>query len=133
MDDRDGTMFVADHENHRIVALKPDDHVERVVAGGHGQGNGLDQLNGPTDVLIDKYNNSLVISDQNNRRVMRWSLENGTTHGETVIMNIGCRGLAMDNDGALYVGDVEKHEMRRYPIGDPAGHVVVGGNGRIIE
>ncbi|CAF5165940.1 unnamed protein product, partial [Rotaria magnacalcarata] len=35
----------------------------QVVAGGKGAGNGLNQLNGPTDVLIDKETDSLIICD----------------------------------------------------------------------
>ena len=35
----------------------------KVIAGGRGQGNRLDQLNYPIDVLIDKETNSLFICD----------------------------------------------------------------------
>ncbi|CAF4388479.1 unnamed protein product, partial [Rotaria sordida] len=41
----------------------------QVVAGGNGQGNRLDQLDYPSDVLIDKETDSLIICDQGNRRV----------------------------------------------------------------
>ncbi|CAF4262256.1 unnamed protein product, partial [Rotaria sordida] len=41
----------------------------QVVAGGNGQGNRLDQLDHPTDVLIDKETDSLIICDRDNRRV----------------------------------------------------------------
>ena len=39
----------------------------KVIAGGQGHGNRLDQLNGPTDVLLDKETNSLLIADCFNR------------------------------------------------------------------
>ncbi|CAF4234016.1 unnamed protein product, partial [Rotaria sordida] len=45
----------------------------QVVAGGRDQGNRLDQLNSPTDVLIDKETDSLIICDSMNQRVVRWS------------------------------------------------------------
>ncbi|CAF4252628.1 unnamed protein product, partial [Rotaria sordida] len=54
----------------------------QVVAGGNGRGNRLDQLDGPTDVLIDKETHSLIICDWWNRRVVRWSRRSGTTQGE---------------------------------------------------
>ncbi|CAF2147696.1 unnamed protein product, partial [Rotaria magnacalcarata] len=85
----------------------------QVVAGGNGAGNGLNQLNGPADVLIDKETNSLIICDYYNRRVVRWSRRSGTTQGEILIDNITCSGLAMDEQRYLYVSDYVKHEVRR--------------------
>ncbi|CAF1285787.1 unnamed protein product, partial [Rotaria sordida] len=102
----------------------------RVVAGGNGKGNRLDQLYGPSDVLIDKETDSLIICDPENRRVVRWSRRSGTTQGEILIDNISCRGLAMDDQRYLYISDDEKHEVRRYQIGDKNGTLVAGGNGK---
>ncbi|CAF2069275.1 unnamed protein product, partial [Rotaria magnacalcarata] len=51
----------------------------QVVAGGNGQGNGLHQLDRPTDVLVDKETDSLIICDYGNHRVVRWSHRSGTT------------------------------------------------------
>ncbi|CAF4162070.1 unnamed protein product [Rotaria sordida] len=101
----------------------------QVVAGGNGYGNRLDQLSGPTDVLIDKETNSLIICDRMNERVVRWSHRSGTIQGEILIDNIRCWGLAMDNQRYLYISDTEKHEVRRYQIGDKNGTIVAGGNG----
>ncbi|CAF1384684.1 unnamed protein product [Rotaria sordida] len=101
----------------------------QVVAGGNGQGNRLDQLNYPTDVLIDKETDSLIICDRVNRRVVRWSRRSGTTLGEILIDNIDPYGLAMDDQRYLYISDIDKHEVRRYQIGDKNGTIVAGGNG----
>ncbi|CAF1435967.1 unnamed protein product [Rotaria sordida] len=101
----------------------------QVVAGGNGEGNRLDQLNSPSDVLIDKETDSLIICDQTNRRVVRWSRRSGTTQGEILINNIECWGLAMDDQRYLYISDYVKHEVRRYQIGDKNGTIVAGGNG----
>jgi sugar lactone lactonase YvrE len=127
--DNDDTVFIADDENHRIVAWKNGDNEGHVVAGGQGKGSGLHQLNRPADVLIDKETKSLIICDRDNRRVVRWPLNNGT-RGEVLVGNIGCYGLAMDKQGCLYVSDTEKHEARRYTRGDTHGIVVAGGNGK---
>ncbi|CAF4354445.1 unnamed protein product, partial [Rotaria sordida] len=99
----------------------------QVVAGGNGYGNRLDQLNYPSDVLIDKETDSLIICDT--RRVVRWSRRSGTTQGEILIDNICCRGLAMDDQRYLYISDTDKHEVKRYQIGDKNGTIVAGGNG----
>ncbi|CAF1339083.1 unnamed protein product, partial [Rotaria sp. Silwood1] len=102
----------------------------QVIAGGNGEGNRLDQLNWPTNVLIDKETDSLIICDQENRRVVRWSRRSGTTQGEILINNIYCEGLAMDDQRYLYISDFVKHEVTRYQIGDKNGIIVAGGNGQ---
>ena len=90
----------------------------------------MDQLDYPTDVLIDKETNSLFIADRGNRRIVRWSRRHNTTQGEIIVDNVECAGLAMDHQGYLYVSDTAQHEVRRYTIGDKNGIVVAGGNGQ---
>ncbi|CAF1330171.1 unnamed protein product [Rotaria sordida] len=107
-----------------------DDTNGQVVAGGHGQGNRLNQLNCSSDVLIDKETDSLIIRDRGNRRVVRWSRRSDTTQGEILINNIDCYGLAMDDQRYLYISDIGKDEVRRYKIGDKKGTIVAGGNGQ---
>ncbi|CAF1065597.1 unnamed protein product [Rotaria sordida] len=102
----------------------------QVVAGGNGKGNRLDQLYRPTDMLIDKETDSLIICDRDNRRVVRWSRRNGTTQGEILIDNVRCLGLAMDDQRYLYISDTDKDEVKRYQIGDKNGTLVAGGNGK---
>ncbi|CAF1682869.1 unnamed protein product [Rotaria magnacalcarata] len=128
--DDDQTVTIADWGNHRIIQWKSGDTTKgQVIAGGKGQGNGLNQLNHPTDVLIDEETDSLIICDQGNRRVLRWSRRSGTTQGEVLIDNICCFGLAMDEQRYLYVSNNEKHEVRRYHLGEKNGTLVAGGNG----
>ncbi|CAF1539190.1 unnamed protein product, partial [Rotaria sordida] len=126
--DDDQTIYVTDYNNQRIVEWKCGATTGQVVAGGNGSGNGTNQLNYPYDVIIDKERDNLIISDSSNRRVVRWPRRN-STRGETIISNIGCVGLTMDENGSLYIVDVGKHEVRRYRIGDTEGMVVAGGNG----
>ncbi|CAF4960530.1 unnamed protein product [Rotaria sp. Silwood1] len=103
--DDDQTIYVADCENHRIVEWKSGATNGKVVAGGKW------------------------ISDWGNNRVVRWPRRNGT-RGETIISNITCLGLTMEENGSVYVVDVGKHEVRRYKIDDTQGTVVAGGNGQ---
>ena len=130
IDDDNQSIIIADCWNHRIVEWKIGASDGKVIAGGRGEGNRLDQLYYPTDVLIDKETNSLLIADLDNRRVLRWSRHQGTTQGEVIVDNIGCFRLAMDHQRYLYVSDIEKNEVRRYTIGDKNGIVVAGGNGQ---
>ncbi|CAF5169556.1 unnamed protein product, partial [Rotaria sp. Silwood1] len=126
--DDDQTIYVADCWNHRIVEWKSGATNGKVVAGGNGNGNGAHQLNCPHYVIIDKESDSLIITDVRNKRVVRWPRRNGT-HGETIISNISCWGLTMDDNGFLYVVGDEEHEVKRYKIGDTKGTVVAGGKG----
>ncbi|CAF4722576.1 unnamed protein product, partial [Rotaria socialis] len=125
--DDDQAVVIADYRNHRIMQWKNGDTTNgQVVAGGNGGENGLNQLQYPTDVLIDKETDSLIICE--GRRVVRWSRRSGTTQGEILIDNIDCWGLAMDEQRYLYVSDTEKHEVRRYQLGEKNGTLVAGGN-----
>ncbi|CAF3702546.1 unnamed protein product [Rotaria socialis] len=126
----DQTVVIADTHNHRIIQWKNGDTTSgQVVAGGNGEGSGLNQLNRPTHVLIDKETDSLIICDRGNLRVAQWSRRSGTTQGEILIHNIDCYGLAMDEQRYLYVSDTEKSEVRRYQLGEKNGALVAGGNG----
>ncbi|CAF4312071.1 unnamed protein product [Rotaria socialis] len=97
----------------------------RVVAGGSESGSRRGQFSYPTDVIIDKESNGLIISDYGNRRVVRWSRENE----EVIISNVGCWGLTVDDVGLIYIADCDKHEIRRYQMGENQGTIVAGGNG----
>ncbi|CAF2501623.1 unnamed protein product [Rotaria sp. Silwood2] len=121
--DDDQTIYVADWGNNRIVQWKSGAMNGKVVAGG----NEVHQLYNPVDVIIDKESDSFIISDRWNYRIVRWPRRNGTS-GDTMISNISCAGLAMDENGSLYVVDSEKHEVRRYKTGDNNGIVIAGGN-----
>jgi hypothetical protein len=123
------TMLIADCSNDRIMEWKSGAASGRVVAGGNGEGNRTDQLHGPTDVIVDEETDSLIICDSENRRVIRWSRRIGTTNGETIIDNIDCYGLTMDDERSLYITDYGESEVRRYRIGETNGTLVAGGDG----
>lgn len=129
MDD-DQTLIIADFWNHRIIQWRKGETNGQIVAGGNRQGSQLDQLSYPTDVLIDKQTDSLIICDSGNKRVVRWSRLNNTKQGEILIDKIKCWALAMDDQTYLYVCDTGIHEVRRYGSGDKIGTVVAGGHGQ---
>ncbi|CAF2843973.1 unnamed protein product, partial [Rotaria sp. Silwood2] len=126
--DDDQTIYIAEWSNHRILEWKWGATSGQVVAGRNGQGSGDHQLYNPIDVIVDKETDSLIISDNLNRRVVRWPRRNGTS-GETIISKISCVALTMDVNGSLYVSDDRKHEVKRYRRGESQGTVVAGGNG----
>ncbi|CAF0847220.1 unnamed protein product [Adineta steineri] len=129
VDDDHQTIYIADCGNHRIVEWKHGANHGQVVAGGNGKGNGSDQLDSPKDVIVVKKNDSLIICDWRNRRVVQWSRQN-SINGKTIISDIDCRDLTMDNNGNLYISDTENNEVRRWKQGETEGTIVAGGNGQ---
>jgi sugar lactone lactonase YvrE len=125
----DQTIYVADYENHSIVEWKCGASSGQIVAGGNEKGNATNQLSHPLDVIVDRERNNLIICDFENRRVMQWTRQNGTS-GQIIISDTECRRLAMDNSGYLYISSWEKDEVRRWKIGDICGTLVAGGNGK---
>lgn len=100
----------------------------QVVAIGNKQQNPLTYLRTPSDVVHDRENDSLIICDESNRRVVRWPRHN-RTRVEILVANIACRGLTIDNRGFLYVSDTKKHEVRRWRLDGTQETVVAGGHG----
>jgi len=131
--DINGNIIVADFNNHRIVEWAPGATRGQIIAGGNGRGNKLNQLNQPSDVIVDKEKTSLLICDYGNRRVVRWARRKGE---ELLMMieNIDCCRLTMDGRGFLYVTDVKKDEVRSYRLEgnyyETIYTVVAGGHGR---
>ena len=107
------SIVIADCENHCIVEWKMGEKDGKVIAGSRERGSQLDPLNCPTDILINKETDSLLIADQRNRRVIRWSQYQGTRQDEVIVDNIDCGGLVMDRQGYLYVPDWDKDEVRQ--------------------
>ncbi len=125
----DQTIYVTDCNNYRIVEWKSGATSGRIVAGGKRRGSQNDQLSSTTDVIVDKKNDCLIISDHGNKRVVRWPRQHGTS-GEVIMSNVACLSLAIDKDEYLYVSDYGKGEVRRWRVGDSSGTVVAGGNGQ---
>ena len=127
-------IYIVDNENHRIVKWKIGENNGQIVAGGNGRGNRIHQLNSPVDVIVDENNKSLIISDYGNRRVVRWSLQNTNDDKEILIQNIRCYGLVMNENGDLFVSDLENCTVKRWKNGEigkgKEGTIVAGGNGR---
>lgn len=125
--DDERTMIIVDYGRHCVWEWPFGASSGIPRAGGTGKGSRNNQLNYPTDVILDKNEQKLIICDRENRRVVRWPRRDGT-NGETILSDVKCFGIAMDADRYLYVSDIEKHEVRRWRIGESAGELVAGGN-----
>ncbi|CAF1572735.1 unnamed protein product [Adineta steineri] len=88
----------------------------------------MDQLNYPTDLIVNQQSHSIIIADKGNKRVVQWLNQKQ----QILINNIDCLGLAVDKYGFLYVNDWKNNEVRRWKMGEynNDGVVVAGGNGQ---
>ncbi|CAF1274492.1 unnamed protein product [Adineta steineri] len=127
--DNDKSVYIADFSNHRIVKWKSNSNTGQIIAGGNGKGNQNNQLSRPTDIVFDKENNSFIISDYGNNRVIRYFDQNQTNQ-QVIISNTDCWGLTIDKNGFIYTSDRANHEVRRWKQGDEQGELVAGGNGK---
>ena len=128
--DDDQTIYIADCQNHRIIEWKSNVANGRIVAGDNRPGNQTNQLHRPADVIIDKNNNSLIISDCGNRRVIEWSRQPNTQHGQMIISDTDCWGITIDRNGDIYVCDCENNVVRQWRRDEQEGRIIAGGNGK---
>jgi hypothetical protein len=73
-DTRTGIFYIADRDNHRVVAYGANDSFGTVVAGGYGAGIGKRQLHSPIAVHFDASSNSLLIVNYGVHNIVRWTL-----------------------------------------------------------
>lgn len=127
IDDDNQSIYIADWGNHRIVQWKFGEKNGKIVAGGNEKGNNIDQLDKPTDVIIDHTNDLIIISDWGNRRIVTCSRQNYNKQ-QIIISNIHCFGLTIDNNNNLYISDWKKNQITRRKIGETDETIVAGGN-----
>ncbi|CAF4205284.1 unnamed protein product, partial [Rotaria sordida] len=116
------------------------DHNGTLVAGGNGEGAGLNQLNFPTFVFVDQQQ-AVYVSDNRNHRVMKWNkgakegivTAGSQGEGKALTQLSHPEGLFVDTLDALYVADSGNHRVMRWPQGAKQGVVIAGGNGSGAE
>lgn len=126
--DDDQTVFVADRWNHRIVRWKKGDTDGQIIASGWSEKKKLNKLKKPTDVLIDKGTDSLIICDWHNEKIVWWSRDHDPDQGK-VLLDVKCWGLAMDDQIYLYVSDATNNVVKRYELANKNEELVASKNG----
>lgn len=130
--DRQGNVYIADPDNHRVRRLTVGGIIETIAGNGTpgfaGEG-GLAQdamLNAPYGVAVDGLGN-VFIADLGNRRVRRVSIDgrittvagsgeagSGGDGGSAAAAALTApRNVAVDAVGRIYISDFEAHRVRR--------------------
>ncbi|CAF1363299.1 unnamed protein product [Adineta steineri] len=127
--DDDETVFICDYSNNRVVQWKDGAKIGEVVIGEGAQEDRTDRLRNPKDIVYEKATDSFIIADEGNARIARWSRKNDSGI-KTIISDVVASSIAMDDEGNLYVCDFERHEVKRWKIGESSGTIVAGGHGK---
>ncbi|CAF3559711.1 unnamed protein product [Adineta steineri] len=135
--DNYGFLYVSNGVKNEVRRWKVGEYNEGiVVAGGHGKGDHLNQLNSPTFIFVDG-EQSIYISDCNNHRVMKWRKDakegaivaGGNGQGRNLNQLSNPQGIFVDDLNQIYVADSGNHRIMRWCEGKEEGEVIVGGNG----
>ena len=105
--DRNGFMYVADNENHRVQRFPPNSNIGTRVAGNGAKSGALTSLDHLTAVDVDNRSN-IYILDIHNDRVVQWA-PNATT-GTVLIDSTTLNGaqdmiLSPNSPNQVYISD----------------------------
>ncbi|CAF2151142.1 unnamed protein product [Rotaria magnacalcarata] len=130
-------LYVSDYVKQEVRRYQGCDKIGILVAGGNGQGSGLNQLSYPTFLFVDGQQN-VYVSEWQNHRVMKWNkgaiegivVAGGQGAGSALTQLNGPLGIIVDTLGALYVVDEFNYRAMRWTQGATQGTVIVGDNGQ---
>ena len=135
--DRNFSLYVSDTGNHRVMKYSVNATSGIVVAGGHGQGPDLKQLNAPYGIYVDEVNEigAVYICDTQNHRVQKW-LPNAT-EGVTVALNEDqlhspnsiLLSLTSDQVMIMYISSFSLHQVLKWIPYSPQAEAIAAGIG----
>ena len=127
--DANNVLFVADHNQDRVMKWEQGASAGSVVAGGQGLGFGNGQLSFPRGLTVDR-DGSLFITDGSPARLTRWI--QGAEKGEALIsVNYAYfSDIVLDmKEEFFYVADRIGNRVLKYAKNGTDGQLVAGGNG----
>ena len=136
--DKFGFVYLSDYGKDEVRRWKIGEKGQgKVVAGGNGKGNQLNQLNDPGFLFVDD-EQSVYVSDWENHRVMKWRKDaqegivvaGGNGRGGNLNQLDGPQGIIVDHESRIYVADRHNNRIMRWCEGDEVGEIIVGGNGQ---
>ncbi|CAF4796845.1 unnamed protein product, partial [Rotaria socialis] len=113
-----GTIYVADSNNHRIQKFTRSSTSGLTVAGISGVAGSLpSQLRNPTSILVDQYH-TLFVLDRGNHRIMKWPLGSAFGYIVVPISSINsASSMRFDPTGNLIIADTNYHRIISLSIG----------------
>lgn len=113
--DEDGSVYVADSNNQRLIKWAKGAVDGVVVFGGHGAGNRTDQLNTPAALVRDADGTIYVVDERNDRivAVNRGAQDGIVIAGDSAQLNSPIY-LAFNGRGDLYVSDLNNFRVQMF-------------------
>ncbi|CAF1046335.1 unnamed protein product [Adineta ricciae] len=119
------SLYVSDTGNYRVLKY-PSNSVQgaagTVVAGGNGNGNGLNQIGTPRGVIVDSSGDVYVV-DRTYARILRWTvgannsaLVAGTTSGTAANQLKFVTSVIFSPQGDLVVADTNNHRIQLFSL-----------------
>jgi sugar lactone lactonase YvrE len=132
--DQNGTVYVADSDNNRVVKWVSGATQGVVVAGGNESDNTDSALNNPCGIYVDEVlePGTLYICDYGNNRIQKWYA--GATNGTTVATPVNPWSIIVDTHGIMYIS--QKYTYNEYYLysqivkwdqDTDAGQIIAGG------
>ena len=134
-DSATSTIYIADSQNHRIMAYSSGASAGSVAAGGNGMGTATNQLHTPCSVYFDSTNNSLIVANCGAYNIVRWPIGGSSwtlVAGVTGIFGTSALHLfvpcdiTLDSFGNLYVADTANHRIQFFRAGESNGTTIAG-------
>ncbi|CAF1128426.1 unnamed protein product [Adineta steineri] len=131
--DNTGDLYICDWSSQEVRRWRQGDKQGTLVAGGHGQGNHLNQFYEPNYIFVDE-NHSVYVADYRNNRVMKWIKNRtegilvapGQVSSENPNILFYPQGVIVDHMGNIYVSNGVSHQITRWSSGALEGAPVVG-------
>lgn len=133
--DENGSFYMVDNGKHEVIRYEIGSSEATIVAGGNGEGDGLNQFKEPSSIFVDQ-DYSVYVSDGENHRVMKWVdgategivVAGGNGQGDSLSQLSYPKGIVVDPAGTLYIADFANARVVRWLKDAKQGEIVVGGN-----
>ncbi|MFK5971125.1 MAG: beta-propeller fold lactonase family protein [Candidatus Marithrix sp.] len=127
----DGTLYIADTNNHRIRQVKNGNITTIAGNGNQGYRDGVNsQLNSPTGITLDN-NGNIYFADTNNHVIRKLDKQGYATtiagnniqgfsgdNGSAIYAQLNSpTAIAIDHIGNLYIADTNNHRIRKVANG----------------
>jgi sugar lactone lactonase YvrE len=129
----DGSLFVSEYGNYRVIKLQEGSLMGSIVAGTGVLGSSATQLSTPTAIVVDESSN-IYVDDDSNCRVMLW--RNNSSSGVIVAGTGSCSntastfsssgGLAIDLQKTIYLSDRGSNRVMKWKQNATYGTLIAG-------
>jgi sugar lactone lactonase YvrE len=142
--DSNGSLYVADSSNHRIIRFPPTStsgSSGTVVAGLGTSGSNSFSLSYPYGIFLDEINSYMYVADAMNHRIQRFPLFGGSPNNGTTVAGNNGPGTASNQffkpfslyvtktTQTMYIADSFNNRVQRWVLGEQSGVTIAGDPG----